>query len=90
MIRGTSDTEQVRFPSGYRSPNGGNEPADTDDAEDTAEGDAIMVGVVGSAALWFLTGWTNDVEVEFMIDTGCQVTILAVSVFEKMCEIHPK
>ena len=41
-----------------------------------------MVGVVGSAAPWFLTGWTNDVEVEFMIDTGCQVTILATSVFE--------
>ena len=25
-----------------------------------------------------------------MIDTGCQVTILATSVFEKMCEIHPQ
>ena len=49
-----------------------------------------MVGVVGSAAPWFLTGWTNDVEVEFMIDTGCQVTILATSVFEKMCKIHPQ
>ena len=42
-----------------------------------------MVGVVGSAAPWFLTGWTNDVEVEFMIDTGCQVTILATSIFKK-------
>ena len=49
----------------------------------------IMVGVVGSAAPWFLTGWTNDVEVEFMIDTGCQVTILATSVFERMCDIPP-
>ena len=49
-----------------------------------------MVGVVGSAAPWFLTGWTNDVEVECMIDTGCQVTILATSVFEKMCKIHPQ
>ena len=38
-----------------------------------------MVGVVGSAAPWFLKGWANDVEVEFMIDTGCQVTILATS-----------
>ena len=27
---------------------------------------------------------------EFMIDTGCQVTILATSVFERMCEIHPQ
>ena len=25
-----------------------------------------------------------------MIDTGCQVTILATSVFKKMCEIHPQ
>ena len=49
-----------------------------------------MVGVVGSAAPWFLTGWTNDVEVEFMIDTGCQVTISATSVFEKMCKVHPQ
>ena len=48
-----------------------------------------MVGVVGSAP-WFLTGWTNDVEVEFMIDTGCQVTILATSVFERMCKAHPQ
>ena len=55
----------------HRSPNGGNEPVDPDSAGDTAEGDTIMVGVVGSAAPWFLTGWTNDVEVEFMIDTGC-------------------
>ena len=81
-IRGTLNTEQVGLPSVYRSPNGGNEPVDTDGEEDTAEGDAIMVGVVGSAAPWFLTGWTNDVEVEFMIDTGCQVTILATSVFK--------
>ena len=44
-----------------------------------------VVEVVGSAAPWFLTGWGNDMEVEFMIDTGCQVTILATSVFERMC-----
>ena len=30
-----------------------------------------MVGAVGSAAPWFLTGWAHDVEVDFMIDTGC-------------------
>ena len=89
-IRRTLDTEQVGLPSVYRSPNGGYEPVDTDGVEDTAEGDAIMVGVVGSAAPWFLTGWTNDVEVELMIDTGCQVPILATSVFEKICEIHPQ
>ena len=54
------------------------------------EEDEIMVGVVGSTAPWYLTGWINDVEVEFMIDTGCQVTILATSVFDRMCDIHPE
>ena len=62
-----------------------NEPAIDDVQEEPEEWEAIVVGAVGSAAPWFLTGWTNDVEVEFMIDTGCQVTILATSVFEKMC-----
>ena len=49
------------------------------------DGEAIVVGAVGSAAPWFLTGWAEEVEIEFMIDTGCQVTILATSVFERMC-----
>ena len=84
-----SDNDQVWFPFLNQSPSGENSLWDADGAEDTAEGDAIMVGAVGSAAPWFLTGWTNDVEVEFMIDTGCQVTILATSVFKRMCEIHP-
>ena len=44
-------------------------------------GDAIVVGAVGSAAPWFLTGWAHKVEVEFMTDTGCQVTILAMTIF---------
>ena len=48
------------------------------------------MGAVGSAAPWFLTGWANDLEVEFMIDTGCQVTILATSVFERMCAADPQ
>ena len=82
VIRRMSDTEQILIPSG----------CSTDDnmGPDPKEGDAIMVGVVGSAAPWYLTGWTNEVEVEFMIDTGCQVTILATSVFHKMCDIHPE
>ena len=54
------------------------------------DGEAIVVGVVGSAAPWFLTGWAEDMEVEFMIDTGCQVTILATSVFERMCAADPQ
>ena len=36
------------------------------------------------------TGWTEGVEVDFMIDTGCQVTILATSVFERMCVSDPQ
>ena len=57
---------------------------------ESEEENEIMIGIVGSTAPWYLTGWTNDVEVEFMIDTGCQVTILATSVFDKMCDIHPE
>ena len=75
-------------PSG--TPSIGSEQLNTDVQEETEEGEAIIVEAVGSAAPWFLTGWTNEVEVEFMIDTGCQVTILATSVFEKMCTAHPQ
>ena len=48
------------------------------------------MGAVGSSAPWFLTGWADGVEVEFMIDTGCKVTILATSVFERMCTSDPR
>ena len=54
------------------------------------DGEAIVVGAVGSAAPWFLTGWAEEVEIEFIIDTGCQVTILATSVFERMCAADPQ
>ena len=47
--------------------------------------EAIVVGAVGSGAPWFLSGWAEGTEVEFMIDTGCQVTTLATSVLNKMC-----
>ena len=53
-------------------------------------GEGIVVGAVGLAAPWFLTGWAEGVEVDFMIDTGCQVTILATSVFERMCVSDPQ
>ena len=49
-----------------------------------------MVGAIGSAAPWFLTGWAHDVEIEFMIDTGCQVTILSTMVFQRMCVAKPE
>ena len=88
--RETSDEEPIGYSAHSGSPNEWSEPFNTDGTEDTEDGDAIMVGVVGSAAPWFLTRWTNDVEVEFMIDTSCQVTILATSVFEKMCKVHPQ
>ena len=38
------------------------------------------MGAIGSAVPWFL---------EFMIDTGCQVTILSTTVFEHMCTADP-
>ena len=47
------------------------------------------MGAIGSAAPWFLTGWAHDVEIEFMIDTGCQVTILSMTVFQHMCTVNP-
>ena len=50
-------------------------------------GEAIVVGAIGSAAPWFLTGWAHDVEIEFMIDTLCQVTILS-TVFQRMCTVN--
>ena len=52
-------------------------------------GDAIFVGAVGSAVPWFLTGWAHEVDVEFTIDSGCQVTILATTIFERMCTVDP-
>ena len=51
-------------------------------------GEAIVVGAIGSAAPWFLTGWAHDVEIEFMNDTGCQVTILSMTVFQHMCTVN--
>ena len=51
-------------------------------------GEAIVVGVIGSVAPWFLTGWAHDVEIEFMIDTGCQVTILSTTVFQRICTVN--
>ena len=57
------------------------------DRSRTEPGEAtIVVGAVGSAAPWFLTGWAVD----FMIDTCCQVTILATTIFECMCAVDPK
>ena len=69
-VQGTGDEEPMGYSMHSDSPNEWGEPLITDGTEDTEDEDAIMVGVVGSAAPWFLTGWTNDVEVEFMIDTG--------------------
>ena len=54
-IRETSDNEPMGYSAHSGSPNEGSEPFNTDGTEDTEDGDTIMVGVVGSAAPWFLT-----------------------------------
>ena len=68
--------------------------AQTDQPEYTGSrpesGEAIVVGAIGSAAPWFLTGWAHEVEIEFVIDTGCQVTILSATVFHRMCVVNPE
>ena len=42
------------------------------------------MGAIGSAAPWFLTGWAQYVEVEFMIDTGCELSCIVID----MCSRH--
>ena len=44
-------------------------------------GEAIVVGVIGSAAPWFLTGWIHEVEI-------CLRRCLTV--FERMCALNAK
>ena len=63
-------------------------PEATRSRSETGEG--IVVGAIVSASPWFLTGWMHDVEVEFMIDTGCQVTILSTTVFDRMFTVDPR
>ena len=69
------------------------DPSRKDQPETTGtrpeSGETIVVGAIGSAVTWFLTGWAHEVEIEFMIDTGCQVTILSTTVFERMCIVDP-
>ena len=89
-VRKALEEEPMEHSAPSGNPNEGSKPLNTDVPEETEDGEVIIVGAVGSAAPWFLTGWTNEVEVEFMIGTGCQGTILATSVFEKMCTGHPQ
>ena len=46
-------------------PEGSDLPQDNDEA--------IVVVVIGSGAPWFLSGWAEGTEVEFMIDTGFMI-----------------
>ena len=85
-----TEREPLEHSVPHVTPCQGSEQFITDVQEQPEEGEAIVVGAVGSAAPWFLTGWTNNIEVEFMIDTGCQVTILATSVVERMCAADPQ
>ena len=82
VAAGVSYVEQCQD-SGVSPKSVGLLPVDKDILFDKPE--AIVVGAVGTGAPWFLTRWAEGTEVEFMIDTGCQVTILATSVFEQMC-----
>ena len=75
-VRKALEEEPIEHSAPSGTPNGGSKPLTTDVQEGTEDGEAIIVGAVGSVAPWFLTGWTNEVEAEFMIDTGCQVTIV--------------
>ena len=88
-----SERKKERSPS-ESSWQTGQSLAQTDQPEYTGSrpesGEAIVVGAIGSAAPWFLTGWAHDVEIEFMIDTGCQVTILSTMVFQRMCVAKPE
>ena len=103
-LRRTADTPSTGPPMKHSETSGdgkngrqnhagdGNSPLDarTGDQRISPGGEeVIVVGAVGSAAPWFLTGWAAEVEIEFMIDTGCQVTILATSVYERMCTSDP-
>ena len=83
-IAGRSHTEQCRS----RKALGCYRPITTG-LPTIAEPEAIVVGAVRTGAPWFLTGWAEGTKVEFMIDTGCQVTILATSVFERMYAGNP-
>ena len=53
-VRKASEEEPIEYSAHSGSPNEWSEPFNTDGTEDTEDGDAIMVGVVGSAAPWFL------------------------------------
>ena len=98
ILKPVPDVYAERRKSEERSPSEnswqtGRSLAQTDQPEYTGSrpesGEAIVVGAIGSAVPWYLNGWAHDVEIEFMIDTGCQVTILSTTVFQRMCVAKP-
>ena len=101
-VRGIADPPSTGQPmkhsgdweNGWQNQTGdGNTPLDVRTADQQISpdnGEAVVVGAVDSTAPWFLMGWAAEVVIEFMIDTGCQVTILATSVFERMCASDPR
>ena len=70
------DTTSRPQPAGL--PGVGPEPQQVEDPpwkdqQETTEsrpesGEAIVVGAIGSAAPWFLTGWVHELEIEFIYD----------------------
>ena len=59
-VRKTLEEEPMEHSAPGRNPIEGSKPLNTDVPEETEDGEAIIVGAVGLAAPWFLTGWTND------------------------------
>ena len=88
-----SRPQPAGLPGVAPEPQQAEDPSRKDQQETTRprpeSGEAIVVGAIGSVVPWFLTGWAHKVEIEFMIDTGCQVTILSTTVFEHMCIVDP-
>ena len=70
-----SRLQPAGLPGVAPEPQQAEDPSRKDQQETTGprpeSGEAIVVGAIGSAAPWFLTGWAHEVEIEFMIDTGC-------------------
>ena len=59
------------------------------DQRDVSSSDGELWVDTMSACLPRVFSEAHEVEVEFIIDTGCQVTILAMTIFERMCTVDP-
>ena len=65
----------------------------TDSDESSAVLEISVLGAVGTGAVWSQTGGGGGAEgtkKDFIVDTGCQETILETSVGEQMCVANPR